>query len=99
MEIKRRLGKIQKALSPQIEAMNVASEMEQMCSRFEELVRYAQEKIDRTEQRGESLAAQQDRDRREADRKVTDQQDAEAEENLRDQQEAADARAEPSQAE
>ncbi len=93
MEIKRRLVALSKTLSPQIEVMNVAVEMSRMCDRFEELVRYAQEKIDRAEERKGKTLGQQANERREAaDKVISDHQTAEAEENQRDQQEAFDER-------
>ena len=93
MEIKRRLTKIGKSLNPQIESMNVASEMERMLDRFEELVRYAQEKIDRAaERQGNTIGKQVDAARKKADKVITDHQTEEAEENLKDQQESFDER-------
>ena len=93
MEIKRRLTKIGKSLNPQIEAMNVATEMERMLDRFEELVRYAQEKIDRAaERKGNTIGKQVDDARKKADKEVSDHQTAESEENLKDQQESFEER-------
>ena len=93
MEIKRRLTKLGKALSPQIESMNVSNEMHRLLDRFEELVRYAQEKIDRTAERKGKTNGQIAQEAREAaDKVISDHQTAEAEENLRDQQEAFDER-------
>jgi predicted nucleic acid-binding Zn-ribbon protein len=93
MEIKRRLTRIAKSLSPQIEVMNVATEMDRMCDRFEELVNYAQEKIDRaSERKGNTLASQADARRKAEEQIVFDAQKAEVEENQRDQQEAFDER-------
>lgn len=93
MELKRRITKIGKSLSPQIESMNVAVEMERMCDRFEELIRYAQEKIDRTaERKGDTIAKQADDRRKAADKEISDHQNEEAEENLKDQKEAFDER-------
>jgi len=93
MEIKRRLNKLASRLSPQIEVMNVATEMSRMCDRFEELLNYAQEKIDRTnERKGNTIGKQVAEKRAAADKEVEDQQMAEANENLRDQKEAFDER-------
>ena len=93
MEIKRRLTKIAHSLSPQIESMNVSTEMTRMLDRFEELVRYAQEKIDRAaERQGNTIGKQVDDARKKADKEVADHQTAESEENLRDQQESFDER-------
>ena len=92
MEIKRRLTKIAKSLSPQIEVMNVASEMERMCKRFEEIIAYAQEKIDRAEERKKknlpTIGKYVDNQRKAADKVVEDAQSAEVEENLKDQEES-----------
>ena len=93
MEIKRRLTKIAHSLSPQIESMNVSTEMTRMLDRFEELVRYAQEKIDRAaERQGNTIGKQVDDARKKADKEVADHQTAESEENLRDQQESFEER-------
>ena len=92
MEIKRRLTKIGKSLSPQIESMNVAAEMERMCTRFEELVRYAQEKIDRSIERGKTIGAGVAEKRAAMQKIITDHQKSESDANLADQQEAFDER-------
>jgi NAD kinase len=92
MEIKRRLGKIVKTLNPEVEAMNVAAEMLQLCTRLEELIKYAQTKIDRSKERKESAGVKAAAAKEAADKKVRDAQAAEAEENLKDQQEASDER-------
>jgi len=89
MEIKRRLTKIAKSLSPQIEVMNVGLEMDRMCSRFEELVAYAQEKIERAAEKTETIGARVDREKREQQQAVADQQVEESQENLKDQEESA----------
>ena len=72
--------------------MNVAQEMNMMLSRFEELIRYAQEKIDRASDRKETIGAQVAREKADAAQKVIDEQTAEAEENLKDQKESFDLR-------
>ncbi len=93
MEIKRRLTKLTKRLSPQIESMNVAVEMQRMCTRFEELVNYAQEKIDRAEERkGGTLARAADERRRAALKVVAEAQKKESDANLADQRESFDER-------
>jgi hypothetical protein len=92
MEIKRRLTKIANSLSPQIEVMNVADEMRRMCQRLEELIAYAQEKIDRAND-GHKPIGQQVAEERAAKQKIIDDaQKAEAAENLQDQKEAFDER-------
>ena len=92
MEIKRRLGKIQKALTPQIESMNVATEMTRMLDRFEELVRYAQEKIDRSAERKATLGKKAEEEKAAAQKKVEAAQEQESAANLKDQQESFDDR-------
>lgn len=93
MEIKRRLTAIAKSMSPQIEVMNVAVEMSRLADRFEELVRYAQEKTDRAaERKGKTLGQEAYERRQAADKEIADHQTAELEENQRDQQEAFDER-------
>ena len=93
MEIKRRITKLASRLSPQIEVMNVATEMSRMLDRFEELVNYAQEKIDRAvERKGNTIGKQSYEARAAADKVVSDHQTAESDENLRDQKESFDER-------
>ena len=92
MEIKRRLTKIGKSLTPEIESMNVATEMMKMCKRFEELVSYAQEKIDRSAERKETIGARVDRQKAELLKEIEDHQTAEAAENLKDQEESLEER-------
>lgn len=92
MQIKRRITKIGHSLNPQIEAMNVATEMELLLDRFEELVRYAQEKIDRSIERGKTIGAKVAEKRASEQKIITDHQKAESDENLADQQEAFDER-------
>lgn len=92
MEIKRRLTKIANRLTPQIEVMNVGQEMQRMCQRFEELVAYAEEKIERAATRGKTIGAIVQDARAAADKEVLDQQTAESDENLKDQQESFDER-------
>lgn len=89
MQIKRRITKIASRLSPQIEVMNVGSEMMRMCDRFEELVNYAQEKLDRAaERQGNTIGRQVYEARAAADKIISDHQTAESNENLKDQEEA-----------
>ena len=85
MEIKRRLGKIQKRLSPQSEAMNIATQMESMCDRFEYLLNYAEEKIERAERRLETIGAQVVREKQEASDAMHAELDKEARETAADQ--------------
>jgi len=73
--------------------MNVANEMNQLCNRLEELVTYAQTKIDRAADRGgKSMGVIQAEKRAAADQEIRDHQNKEAEENLRDQKESFDER-------
>lgn len=88
MEIKRRLTKIAHTLSPQIEVMNVADEMKRMCSRMEELIAYAQEKIDRSFEKRETIGQKVARQRASEQKEIEDHQEAENAENLADQKEA-----------
>jgi len=96
MEIKRRLNKVSKRLTPQIEVMNVANEMKTLTSRLEELVTYAEQKIERTEERRrnkmKTIGQQVDEQRKAEAKVISDHQVEEAEANLRDQQEAFDER-------
>ena len=86
MEIKRRLTKIAKSLSPQIEVMNAGIEMHRMCDRFEELVRYCQEKLDRAENRGETIGAKVEREKQERQDKIAAEQKRAKDEQLDDQE-------------
>ncbi len=89
MEIKRRLTAIGKTLNPQVESMNVASEMNRMLDRFEELVRYAQEKIDRSaERKGQTIGKMGQEARAKAAKEIEDTQQAESDENQKDQKES-----------
>ena len=88
MEIKRRLNKVAKRLSPQIESMNVADEMMRMVTRFEELVAYAQEKIDRSASRQVTVGQKVAKQKAELLKEIEDHQDAEADENRLDQEES-----------
>ena len=92
MEIKRKLKALDKRMTPEIESMNVANEMDRHCDRISELVDYAEEKIERAKTRGKTLGAIVD-DARKADaKKVFDHQKEESDANLADQQEAFDER-------
>jgi len=89
MEIKRRLNKIASRLTPQIEVMNIATEMQRMCQRFEELLDYGEEKVEKAARKGETMAARVDRQRKEEQAEILRQQKAESDENRKDQEEAA----------
>jgi hypothetical protein len=87
MEIKRKFTKAINRLSPQIEAMNVAHEMGQMADRLNELLDYAEEKIQRSASRGgESMGLRIARERGEEQQSVAAIQRREEIENLEDQQ-------------
>lgn len=88
MEIKRRLTKIAKSLSPQIEAMNVADEIQRMAARMEELIRYAQEKIDRAAERKQTVGQRVAEQKAAAMKEIQDHQKRESNENLADQAES-----------
>jgi len=88
MEIKRRLTKIAKSLSPQIEAMNVADEIQRMAARMEELIRYAQEKIDRAAERKQTVGQRVAEQKAAALKEIQDHQTRESSENLADQAES-----------
>ena len=88
MEIKRRVTKIAHSLSPQLESMNIGIELQQMCSRMEELIRYGQEKIDRSAEKKETIGAKVARQRAELQKEIEDHQEAENAENLADQKES-----------
>ncbi len=92
MELKKRLTAINKRITPFIESLNVSSEMRDMCSRFEELLDYAEAKELKhkaREETGMSQSMRIDKERRENAAAMREQQDAEADENLKDQMEAA----------
>jgi len=73
--------------------MNVATEMTRMLIRFDELINYAQEKIDRTEERKDgTLALAADQRRKAALKVVSDAQRKESDANLADQKESFDER-------
>ena len=89
MEIKRRLNQIAKRMSPQIEVMNAASQMVDMCNRFDELLDYCEEKIARTaERKGQTIGKLGMEAREKADKEIADAQQAEMDENQADQKES-----------
>lgn len=92
MQIKRRLNAIAKSLTPEIESMNISRQMEDMCKRMEELVAYAEEKIERSKQRHRTIGLQVAQRRAAEDKIIKDHQEAEAKENLADQKESYDER-------
>lgn len=96
MELKRKLTALGKRMSPQIEVMNVADEIKRCLTRIDELVTYAQTKIDRSEERKKNkeltIGAKAQLAREAADKEVVDAQTEESDANLKDQQEAFDER-------
>lgn len=89
MEIKKQLTALGKRVTPQIEVMNVATEMRQLLKRLDELITYAQTKIDRSAERKETIGAQVKRQKKEADDNIKKEQEREAKENLADQEDDA----------
>lgn len=109
MQIKRRINAIAKRVTPFIETMNIAVEMDNMCKRFEELLDYGEAKELRHKERektGESLGQRIDRERREEREEIARINQLDQEEALKDQQqrnaqpdaEVEDAGGEPAQA-
>ena len=92
MEIKRRLNKIAARISPQIEVMNNAEEMRRMCTRFEELLAYCEEKIEKAASKAPTIGQKVAAQREALQQEIIDHQTAEAEENLKDQEEAFEER-------
>lgn len=96
MELKRKLNALAKRMSPQIEAMNVNHEIHQHVNRISELIDYAEQKIERSEQRKrdkEPTTGQVADDRNKANAKEQlDLQTAESDANLADQKESFDER-------
>ena len=88
MEIKRRLNKIASRLSPQLEAMNIADEMRRMCQRFEEIVAYGEEKLERAASKDPTIGQKVQAQKAAIQKEIEDHQRAEAEENLKDQEES-----------
>lgn len=88
MEIKRRLNKVAKRLTPAIESMNVGLQMKELCSRLEELVTYAEQKIQSAANRKEALGVQIAREKEEQQKVIEDHQREEVEANQKDQEEA-----------
>lgn len=92
MEIKRRLNKIAKRISPQLEVMNISEEMRRMCTRLEELCDYGEEKLARAARKEPTIGQKVAEQRAAEQKEITDHQTAESEENLKDQQESFDER-------
>ena len=89
MEIKRRLTKIQKRMTPFIEQMNIGVEMNRLCKRFEELLDYGEAKEAKhikREKTGMSQSMRIDADRKRRSQEIADIHQAEAEEMMRDQE-------------
>ena len=90
MEIKRRLGALNKRMTPAIESMNVANEIKEKLRRIEELTTYAETKIARSEERKKNnippVGAQQDAKKKADAKEIADLHQAEQDEMLKDQQ-------------
>ena len=89
MEIKRRLNAVAKRITPEIEAMNISSEMKNMCKRFEELANYGEEKCARAKanrEGRESMGAKQDREAKAERARIQKIHDAEADELAKDRE-------------
>ena len=89
MEIKRRLTKIQKRMTPFIEQMNIGIEMNRLCKRFEELLDYGEAKEIKHQERektGMSQSMRIDAQRKRTAKEISDIHQAEAEEMMRDQE-------------
>lgn len=89
MEIKRRLTKIQKRMTPFIEQMNIGIEMNRLCKRFEELLDYGEAKevkhLER-ERTGMSQSMRIAAQRQRTQQEIAGIHQAEAEEMMRDQE-------------
>jgi len=96
VELKRKLTALAKRMNPQIEAYTIARAIEQSIKRIDELMTYAQEKLDRSEQKKRdkelTLGQQEDDRRKAAAAEVLATQNAESDENLADQQESFEER-------
>ncbi len=92
MEIKRRLIAASKLLSPEIEAMNIGTELNHHVDRITELCNYGQEKLDRAKLRSEAAGVKTAQDRKAAEKVIADAQQEESDKNLADQKEAFDQR-------
>jgi len=88
MEIKKRLNAAAKRLTPEIESMNVAVEIRERLKRIEELIDYAEQKIEGSAHKKESAGVATDRARREEAQRIADVQDEQALENAKDQQQS-----------
>ena len=89
MEIKRKLNKLAKRITPEIEAMNMGIEMKRMCDRFEEILNYCEEKQERAKRGGKSsgqIIAEKQAAGRNRIQKIHDE---EAAEQLEDRQQHA----------
>lgn len=85
MEFKKRLNNIAKRFTPQIEIMNLMTEMRDLCKRQEEILDYCEEKIATAERRREKREREEARRQQEInDREAA--QDAEFDETVRDQE-------------
>ena len=96
MELKRKLNALAKRMNPQVEAYTVAQEIARCIQRIDELISYAQEKLDRSAQKKKdkelTLGAQEDQRRKAAAADVLATQNRESDANLADQQESFDER-------
>lgn len=96
MELKRKLDKLAKRMTPHIEVMNVRDEIARSIHRIDELITYAQTKIDRSAERKaknqQTIGAKADAERKATEQVVFDAQTAESDANLADQKEAFDER-------
>ena len=91
MQIKKRLTAINKRITPFIESMNQAKQMEQMCKRFEQLLDYCEAKEEKHKERektGMSMGMRIDEERRRRAQEIADIHAAEAAEMMKDQEQA-----------
>lgn len=96
MELKRKLTALAKRMNPQIEAYTIAKAIDQSIKRIDELMTYAQEKLDRSEERKrlkeKTLGQQEDDRRKAAAAAVLETQNKESDANLADQAESFEER-------
>lgn len=96
MELKRKLAALTKRMNPQIEAYTVAKAIGESIKRIDELMTYAQEKLDRSEERKKNKEdtnskVADDRNKKAAADQLA-QQNAESDANLADQAESFEER-------
>jgi hypothetical protein len=96
VELKRKLTALAKRMNPQIEAYTVAKAIGESIKRIDELMTYAQEKLDRSEERKknkeETNSKLADDRKKKAAAGQLAQQNAESDANLADQKESFDER-------